>query len=84
MIKLLDNYFKNDVFFEQCVFKIKNILFACSLINAVVDHLNDYGLEGLPHQFKEQFPQTITVGEAVATWKAIVFYQQQHEHDIKS
>ena len=62
---------------------MKNILFAFSLISAVAAHLNDYGLEGLPHQFEEQFPQTITVGQAVATWKAIVFYQQQHEHDIK-
>ena len=55
----------------------------CSLIDTLVAHLDNYKLEGLPPQFEEQFSQTITVGQAVATWKAIVFYQQQHEHDIR-
>ena len=54
-----------------------------SLIDTLVADLDNYELEELPPQFEEQFPQTITVGQAVATWKAIVFYQQQHEHDIK-
>ena len=55
----------------------------CSLIDTLVAHLDNYGLEGLPPQFEKQFSQTITVGQAIATWKAIVFYQQQHEHDIR-
>ena len=57
--------------------------FVFSLIDTLVAHLDNYGLERLPPQFEKQFPRTITVGQAVATWKAIVFSQQQHEHDIK-
>lgn len=34
-------------------------------------------VEMLPSDFAVQFPESITVGQAVATWKAIVFYQQK-------
>lgn len=37
----------------------------------------------LPPEFVRKFPETIEVGQSVATWKAVVFYQAKHEQAIK-
>lgn len=45
---------------------MENVLFA---------RLEQLGLdEILPHDFMDDFPETITVGQSVETWKAVVFY----------
>lgn len=33
-------------------------------------------VEMIPSNFKDEFPESITVGQSVATWKVVVFYQQ--------
>ena len=39
-------------------------------------HLDQYGLDPLLPDIAKTFPESITVSQAVATWKAIIYYQQ--------
>lgn len=46
-------------------------------------HLEAYGMEKyLPPEFCTKFPDSITIKQSIATWKAIVVYQQKHECEI--
>ena len=48
-------------------------------------HLESYGLDNeLPPGFEENFPETITLKQSVATWILIVFHQLRHEQEIMS
>ena len=53
-----------------------------SLIEAMEFYRDQTGQEELP-QFSNEFPDSITVDQAVATWKHIVHYsyQEKLKHD---
>ena len=57
-------------------------IFFCRLIDTLEAHLDQYGLDPLHPDIAKRFPESITVSQAVATWKAIVSYQQHYEHTI--
>ena len=60
-------------------------MISCSLVVTLSAHLDNYGLDNsLPPDFEDNFPPNITVGQTVATWKAIVIYQQKHEQETKN
>ena len=56
--------------------------FSYRLLDTLEAHLDQYGLDPLLPDIAKRFPESITVSQAVATWKAIVFYQQHYEQDI--
>ena len=51
-------------------------LLLCRLLDILEAHLDQYGLDPLSPDIAKRFPESITVSQAVATWKAIVSYQQ--------
>lgn len=51
--------------------------------DTIYAHLESYELEDmLPHQFQMRFPESITVGQSVEAWKAVVIYQERHEQEV--
>ena len=57
----------------------------CSLISTLEAHLETYGLDPIPERLAKLFPEHITLGQAVATWKHIIRYQchLKYEHGFK-
>ena len=56
-------------------------LFLSRLLDTLEAHLRRYGLDPLHPDIAKTFPGSITVSQAVATWKAIIYYQQRYEHE---
>jgi hypothetical protein len=59
-----------------------------TLVDTLVAHLDSYGLDedmlpGGLDSFESSFPPDITIGQTVATWKAIVMYQRKHEQETR-
>ena len=42
-------------------------------------HVEQHSLGNLPPGYADKFPDSITVGQAVATWKEIIRYQKRNE-----
>ena len=61
---------------------VSKFIFFCRLIDTLEAHLDQYGLDPLSPDIAKRFPESITVSQAVATWKAIVSYQQHYEREI--
>ena len=59
-----------------------DLFFFCRLLDTLEAHLDQYGLDPLLPDIAKRFPKSITVSQAVATWKAIVSYQQHYEREI--
>ena len=61
----------------------KELCTVCSLRETMYAHLESYDLDNdLPPGFQENFPETITLKQSVATWRLIIFYQLRHEQEI--
>lgn len=45
-------------------------------------YLEEYSQQELPSSIVDRFPASITVGQAVTTWKEIVKYQHRYETEI--
>ena len=58
------------------------VFLCCRLISTLEAHLDAYGLDPLPEGFAKLFPGSITLGQAVASWKHIVHYQCHLEYNF--
>ena len=63
--------------YSLCVFLIP---YMYSLVEAMEAYRDQTEQEQLP-QFSNEFPYSITVDQAVATWKHIVLYQEKLRRD---
>jgi hypothetical protein len=54
------------------------------LLDTLVAHLKGFADDLLPGGFEDSFPPDITIAQTVATWKALVMYQRNHEQEINT
>ena len=68
-----------------CFISHYNNYICCSLRDTLYIHLENNELENLlPEGFQTKFPESVTVGQSVETWKTIVIYQHKHEQKTVS
>ena len=50
-----------------------------SLMETLEVYVDQYIQCQLPPGVADRFPESITVGQAVSTWKAMIYYQKNYE-----